>query len=246
MLGFVAVLIVSGVDGMFHKLRCGNRFIKENPFLVIMQTLECIRTRRSVRKFLDKPVEFENLGNVLDAGRLAPSAGNIQDWKFILVTDGAKREELANACAQQVWMANAPAHIVVCADKKSERLYGERGEKIYLIQNSAAAVENMLLAAHDQGLGACWVSAFDEEMVRRALVIPSDVIPQAVVVLGYADEKPEFPSKFTLEEVTYVEKWGARIKDMEAFLGYYYKNVMKIADVGKTTLKRILEKLKPK
>ncbi len=208
-----------------------------------MDTLECIETRRSIRKYLDLPVEFEKLGNVLNAGRLAPSAGNLQDWKFVLVTEHDLRRQLANASSQQYWMEQAPVHIVVCSQpSKTERSYGLRGQELYSVQNAAAASQNMLLAAHDQGLGACWVGAFDEAMVRSALQMSEGARPLAIITLGYADEDPQPPTKFSVDNVTYIERWGNRIKDFAAFVGYYSQHVAKAAIAGKEALQNFLDK----
>lgn len=208
-----------------------------------MDTLECIESRRSVRKYLDLPLEFEKVGNILNAGRLAPCAGNVQDWKFILVTDADLRKQLAEAAMQQHWMVNAPVHIVICSvPAKAERMYGKRGEELYSIQDCAAAAQNMLLAAHAQGVASCWVSAFADHMVRRVLSIPDSARPMAIITLGYADEEPSKPQKLTLDNVTYIERWGDRIKDFPAYLGYYSQHVAKAAIASKEAIRRLVEK----
>jgi len=210
-----------------------------------MDTLECMRTRRSIRKYLDEPVEFEKVGEILDAGRNAPSAGNVQDWKFILVTEPAARKEIAEACLQQYWMETAPVYVVICSQpEKSERFYGERGKRLYSIQNAAAAAENMLIAAHDQGLGSCWVSAFADDMLRRALNIPDSVVPYAVITIGYADETPAMPPKFPIENVVFIEKWGNRLRDVAAFMEHYAEHVVKAAKAGKEFVQKAIEKIK--
>lgn len=208
-----------------------------------METLDCIESRRSIRKYLDIPIEFEKVGNILNAGRLAPSAGNLQDWKFILVTERDLRKQLAEACQQQLWMETAPVHIVVCSQPvKTERMYGKRGQELYSIQNCAAAVQSMLLAAHDQGVGACWVGAFEDHMVRRILSMPDSARPMAIITLGYPDEEPPVPHKYTVDNVTYIERWGNRIKDFAAFVGYYSQHVAKAAIAGREMLQRFIER----
>jgi len=208
-----------------------------------MDTLECIESRRSIRKYMDVPIEAEKIGNILNAGRLAPSAGNVQDWKFIFVTEKELRKQLAEACMQQYWMEVAPVHIVICAKPAmSERMYGKRGQELYSIQNSAAAAMSMILAAHDQGLGSCWVSAFDELMVRRVLSIPEDVRPMVILTFGYADEQPAKPLKYTIDNITYIERWGTRIKDFPAYLGFYSQHIAKATIASKEALQKFLEK----
>ena len=187
-----------------------------------MEVFECITTRRSIRKYLDMPVEWDKVGTILEAGRLAPNSGNIQDYSFIVVQDEEKRKSIAEASLRQQWMSKAPVHIVVCSDlKKSERFYGIRGERLYSVQNCAAAVENMLLTANSLDLGACWVGAFDENVVSRVLGIPDYVRPQAIITIGYSDEKPKAPQKFPLTTVAFIEKYGNRVKDMPAVMHDY-------------------------
>ena len=86
-----------------------------------MDVLEAIRTRRSVRKYRDIPVEWEKVGLILDAGRLAPSSGNLQNWKFIVITDKNARHQISEACLEQQWMAKAPVHIVIVAEPETAR-----------------------------------------------------------------------------------------------------------------------------
>lgn len=208
-----------------------------------MDALEAITFRRSVRKYRDHPVEFEKLGNILTAARLAPSAGNVQDWKFILVVNEDSRKKIAEACLKQYWMQDAPVHIVVIGHpKKVASFYGERGEKTYFQHGCAAAVENMLIAATAQSLGSCWVGAFEEGMLRSALNIPPDAIPQAVVTLGYAAEKPRMPQKFKMENVTFVEQYGNKIKDVDAFFGYYSAHVQRAIKKGREMFEKIIER----
>ncbi len=208
-----------------------------------METLECITARRSVRKFLDKPVEFEKIGNILDAGRKAPSAGNLQEWKFVLVTDEAVRKKVAEACMEQYWIGDAPVIIVVgCEPHKVERFYGEKGRARYALQNCAAATQNILLAATDQGLASCWIGAFEVSQLRRALKMGAGIEPMAVIPLGYAGEHPEEPKKYTVENVTYIESWGNRIKDLAAYMGYYSEHIRKAATKGKELLRKAIKK----
>ena len=168
------------------------------------------------------PVEWDKIGTILDAGRLAPNSGNIQDYSFIVVQDEGNRKTIAEASLRQYWMSKAPVHIVICADlKKSERFYGIRGERLYSIQNCAAAIENMLLTAHSLGLGACWIGAFDENVVSRVLNIPDYARPQAIITIGYSDEKPKAPQRFPLTTVTFLEGYGNRIKDVPSVMHDY-------------------------
>lgn len=211
-----------------------------------MDTIECIMTRRSVRKFdAKKPVEWEKIGKLLDAGRYAPSSGNLQNWKFIVVSDPGKRKTIAEASAGQNFIADAPYIIVIIAEpEKASRFYGIRGERLYTIQNCAAAAENMLLAAHSLGLGSCWIGAFDENKVSAVLNLIKEVRPQIILPIGYALEVEPAPQKFRAENVTYLEEWWGRLKDADAFLGRTSGKVMKAIDKGGEILEKVNKKLR--
>ena len=208
-----------------------------------MDAIECMLTRRTVRKYLSKPVEWDKVGKILECGRFAPSSGNIQNWSFIAIMDEAKRVALANASLQQSWMASAPVHIVVLCDvAKAERMYGVRGEKLYASQNVAAAVENMLIAAHAQGLGACWVGAFDEDKVNSLVKANERQRAQAIITIGYPAETPPCPAKFKLDNVAYIDKWMGRM-DLQAYSGHTSATVLKMIDKGKGLLEKVHDKI---
>ena len=132
-----------------------------------MHVMEAVLKRRSIRKYKDIPVEQAKIIPLLEAARNAPSGGNIQDWKFIVVTDKERRHRIAEACLKQFWMETAPVYIVIVSNpEKSVHHYGERG-KFYATQSCAAAAQNILLMATAQGLATCWVSAFDEPLLKQ-------------------------------------------------------------------------------
>lgn len=212
----------------------------------VPNVLEAIQQRRSIRRYLDLPIEFEKVGHVLDAGRMAPSAGNLQDWKFILVMDPAKRLEVAEACLQQYWVAQAPVLIVVVSEpNKSERYYGKRGEEIYSKLNAGACIQNMLLAAHGVGLGACWVSAFVDEQIEKVLEIDDeDLHVMGVVVMGYPDEKPQMPLKFQLHDKVFFNTWDNRSKDESEVFANYSKQVKKALEITKKWAEDALKKIR--
>lgn len=208
-----------------------------------MDTLDCINTRRSIRKFLDVPVEFEKIGNILEAGRFAPSAGNLQDWKFILITEREKIDAVAKACHEQYWITQAQVIIAVVVDpSKTERFYHEYGEKFSLL-NGAAAVQNMLLAAHAQGLGCCWVCAYEKAMLHRELDIPDEIIVAGVLPIGYPDEKVPVPTRLSLENLTFIESWANRVKDLAAYMEWYGEHVQKAIAKGKKLVEGFARRL---
>ncbi|MBR9692039.1 hypothetical protein GOV06_04595 [Candidatus Woesearchaeota archaeon] len=212
-----------------------------------MDVFKCIKTRRSVRKYLDKELPWDLVSKVIDAGRLAPSAGNLQNWKFIAVLDKARRIKVAEACLQQTWMSKAPVHIVVVSEPKvSERYYGTRGDRLYSVQNCAVAAQNMLLRAHDLGLGACWVGAFDERMLGKAVRLPEGVRAQIVITLGFPAEKVAEPAKYPLENVTYFNGWRGKIRDVPHYMGYHSIKVQHGLHKGKAAIKKQSKKLAKK
>lgn len=171
-----------------------------------MDIFDVFKRRRSIRAFTGEEVTDEEVEKILEAARWAPSAGNIQPWEFIVIRRPDIKREIARAALNQTFIEEAPVVIVVCADEiKSSRVYGSRGANLYCIQDTAAAIENMLLAACALGLGACWVGAFYEEEVRRVLKIPKGLRPVAIIPIGRPAESPPPPYKRPLREIIHYE-----------------------------------------
>jgi len=174
-----------------------------------MDILEAIKGRRSVRAFTDKPVPDEDIMTILDAARQAPSAGNLQPWEFIVVKDAEIKKGLAQAALDQASIEEVSVVIVVCADKsRSSSRYGSRGSTLYCIQDTAAAIQNLHLAAHALGLGTCWVGAFNETEARKLLNAPLNVRPVAIIPVGYPAEKPKPRPRRPLTEIVHRERFG--------------------------------------
>ena len=153
-----------------------------------MQFRDVYLGRRSIRKYKDKEVPLSLIGEIIDLASFAPSSGNLQNWKCVVVTEQEKRQEIASACLQQEWMIEAPVFIVICNDYNDvKEHYGKLG-KLYSIQNCASFAFGILLAAYEYGLGTCWVGAFDNEAVQRILNIPEEMDPEIIITLGYAEE----------------------------------------------------------
>jgi len=171
--------------------------------------ISLIKSRRSVRKYNKKPVDMELILKVLESAGYAPSAGNNQPWEFIVVRNPKIKEHLIEACYDQKWMLDVPVFIIACINCKiSGAVYGERGLKLYGIQDLAAAIQNILLTAESLGLSTCWVGAFSENMVAKILECPDHVRPCAVITLGYSDKKPSMPARQSMEDFVHVEKFG--------------------------------------
>ena len=153
-----------------------------------MEVMDAIRTRRSVRSYLEKPVEDEKVRRILEAARLAPSAKNLQEWRFIVVRDKAVRQKLAAAAKGQAFVGQAPVVIACCAQTDNHIM--TCGQLCYPI-DLAIAIDHLILKATEEGLGSCWVGAFYEDQVKAVLRVPEDVRVVELVPLGYPGDKAE-------------------------------------------------------
>ena len=171
-----------------------------------MDVFEAIKGRRSIRAYTREEVSEEEVKQLIEAARSAPSAGNIQPWEFVIIRDAKIKQKLAAAALDQTFIEEAPVVIVVCADEtQSSWGYGSRGATLYCLQDTAAAIQNVLLAAHALGLGTCWVGAFREELVKKVLNVPINIRPVAIIPVGHAAEKPRAPPRRSLQEIVRYE-----------------------------------------
>ena len=176
-----------------------------------MDVLEAIRNRRSIRAFTDKPVTDNEIEQLIDAARMAPSAGNIQPWEFIIVRDPQVKHGLCEAALNQTFIEQAPVVIVVCVNPvQSAQGYGSRGMNLYCLQDTAAATQNILLAAHAMGLATCWVGAFNEERAREVLAVPKELRPIAIIPVGHSAEKPRVRPRRQLNEIIHHDTYGRK------------------------------------
>ncbi len=170
-----------------------------------MDIYEVIRLRKAVRSYQDLPVEKEKLERVLDAARLAPSARNMQEWRFIVVRARETREALRDAANNQAFVAEAPIVIAGCANKSDHVM--RCGQPSYPI-DVAIATAHLVLAAAAEGLGTCWIGAFDENEVRRILMIPSDIRVVELLTLGYpTDSAAAAKNRLPLREIVRYDRW---------------------------------------
>ncbi|HXX58215.1 MAG TPA: nitroreductase family protein [Thermodesulfovibrionales bacterium] len=184
-----------------------------------METFEAIRTRRSVRRFTDRPIEEEKLTAVLEAVRQAPSWANRQCWRFIVVRDASARMKLSElsyvesffgplgykANPARKGIAEAPAVIVASADPSQS---GVLWEQSYYMTDIGIAAQNLMLAARDVGLGTVFVGVFNEEGVRNLLDIPSHIRVVGLFPMGYPlEEKTAGPPRKPLSEIVFYERW---------------------------------------
>jgi len=151
-----------------------------------MSFIELAKKRYSVRDFKNIPVEREKILQVLEAGRVAPSAVNYQPWHFIVVTDEGVKNRIAEAYSRD-WFKKAPVIIIACGDHSQS--WKRRDGKDHCDIDVAIAVDHMTLAATDLGLGTCWVCAFDAEKCHKALGLPENLEVIALMPLGYPADK---------------------------------------------------------
>lgn len=170
-----------------------------------MEFYELVRRRRSVRAYKLDPVEEDKLMRILEAGRLAPSAANRQPWHFIVVKDAKVKEQLRKAYDRE-WFVKAPVVIVVCVDPSAA--WRRRDGEEYWKVDAAIAMEHIILAAVNEGLGTCWIGAFDEKVVKEVLGIPEHIRVVAMTPLGYAaEEKGPVTDRKPLEQIVHFDKW---------------------------------------
>ncbi|HBS60590.1 MAG TPA: nitroreductase family protein [Firmicutes bacterium] len=163
---------------------------------------DCMREAGSVRDFKPEMIPEPTLTRILEAGCWAPSAGNLQPWYFFVVHNRDVKEKLAQACFDQEQVLDAPTVVVVLADPaRANERYAERGAQLYCIQDTACATENMILAAAALGIQSCWVGAFDEIAVQRAVEAPPRLRAVAILCLGYGDESAKMKERFPLKDV---------------------------------------------
>ena len=189
-----------------------------------METLDCIESRRSVRNYDKKDVPNEMIVEILTAGTYAPSAGNIQEWEFIVVKDKEIKKRLSEASLNQPHVKDAPVIVAVLANLEKIGLkYKERGKQVYALQDTAACVQNMLLTAHDIGLATCWIGAFDENEVSDTLEIPENFRVTAMITLGFPlPYKPaQAVDRISFERLTWQEKYK---REPDWFMDYSRKS----------------------
>lgn len=169
-----------------------------------MDVYDAIYGRQSVRHFdSSKDVPRLLVEKLLKAAVQAPSAGNIQPWRFFVINDEEIKRGLVGAALGQHFIAEAPVVVVVVVDLNvSSYGYGSRGTDLYSIQDSAAAIENLMLAAYAEGLGTCWVGAFDERIASKVLNLPDNIRPLAMLPIGYPRKKQSKPHKKDPGELT--------------------------------------------
>lgn len=168
--------------------------------------LEAIKKRQSVRSYQDKEIPEEILQQILEAGRLAPSASNRQGWKFIVVKDENLRKKLVPACKNQKFVGEAPIVIVGCGTNPDYIM--TNGEHTYSI-DLAIALDHMSLEAASLGLGTCWIGAFYQDQVKEILGVPESVRVVNLLTLGYPKELGTKTERKPLSEIICYDKYSS-------------------------------------
>jgi nitroreductase len=174
-----------------------------------LDVFEAVKKRRSIRAYLPTPIPKEKILKILEAARLAPSAGNIQPWHFIVVKDSEKKLKISKGRRFARFLAEAPVVIVGCGN-------AEASPKWYMV-DVAIAMQNMVLTATNEGLGTCWVGDFNEKQMKELLKIPENYRVVALLAIGYQREKFDVQGKVLhmirkrkkLKEIISFEEFGA-------------------------------------
>ncbi len=164
---------------------------------------ETVRHRHSIRRYqTDRPVEKEKLHAVLEAASAAPSAGDLQAYRIVVVSSLGKRQALAKSADGQAFIADAPVCLVFCADPaRSASEYGERGRTLYAVQDTTIAAAYTQLAIVAAGMGSTWIGNFDEDEVKKILGLEKELAPIAMLSLGYPAELPEPTPRRRLDDI---------------------------------------------
>jgi nitroreductase len=168
-----------------------------------MNVFDAISQRYSCRSYQDKPIAPDKLDRILEAARLAPSARNLQDWRFVIVTDPAERAELATAANNQTMVASAPAIIVACSNTSYRMRCGQMIGPI----DVSIALEHIALQAVEEGLATCWIGSFYHDKVRQILDIPHGVEVVQLMLVGYPADKQAAVKRDPIENIVCHSKW---------------------------------------
>jgi len=164
-----------------------------------MSVSSAIQARRSIRKYKNKEIPHEQLAQILEAARLAPSGANRQPWQLIVVTDQDKKKALVPICKDQKFVADCSAFIAGIDDPAQK----------WARVDVAIAMEHLALTAVENGLGTCWIGAFDQEKMAIFLGLPKGLVVTACMTLGYPDESPEARSRKPMTELVHWERYGS-------------------------------------
>jgi nitroreductase len=171
-----------------------------------VDVFEAIKSRRSIRTYKNQNLPEGTVEKLLEAAIWAPSAGNVQPWEFIVAESQETKQGLCVAAYGQKSLEEASVVIVVCADEnRAEQTYGFRGKTLYCFQDTAAAIQNLLLTATSLGLGSCWLGAFKEEEIKKVINAPLGIRPVALIPIGIPNETPQARKRRPVKEIIHKE-----------------------------------------
>jgi nitroreductase len=170
-----------------------------------------IKERRSIRHFKKKDVSWEKINEIVESIIYAPCAGEIQNWRPIVLRN---KGQLNDICFNQSAVINCNFLVVVCSDNSDLKAHYKDRWDIFAIQNTSAAVQNMLLKAASMKIGSCWIGVYDEEKIRISLEIPDEIDIHSIIAFGYPDEKPDMPLRASLGNIINYDRFGNKKKDV--------------------------------
>jgi nitroreductase len=208
-----------------------------NYLFIYMNVFQALHSMSPTTEFLDKPVDERMIGLILHSATRAISAGNMQEWDFIVVEDDKTKEDLSRAALNLLHIKDAPSIIAVCVNlSKAASKYGKRGEVVYSVEDGAAATQIVAIAATALGLGYDIVRAFDEEQVKGYLNLPDDIRPVAIVPIGFPKHEIRQESKVNFEDLTHVNRYGNKIAvTFEPIITALEKNVKEMREKYKSS-----------
>ena len=169
-----------------------------------MDIQELLLNRRSIRKYKDQKINKDDMNSILKAAMYAPSAMNLQPWQFIVIDDKVVLTETIKSIPHAEMLKQSAAAILVCGDKEIEK------NENWLLQNCSAAVQNILLSAYGLGIGSCWIGIQGMDDIVKNIILqfklPENIIPVALISLGYPDETVTVEERFKTEKIHY-NKW---------------------------------------
>ncbi len=182
-----------------------------------MEFKEILNRRYSCKSYNDKEVKNNDVIQILENAILAPNAGNLQAWRFIIIRNEEKKQEVSIACLQQKWMNQASIFIAIAEDLEYVKLhYGKRSD-LYCAQDSSLAASNIMSTAASLDLDSCFISAFDEGMLRNALSLPENLKPYCVITIGYGNKKSEEKKRRSLYDFVSFNTYGNKIQSKNSF-----------------------------
>jgi nitroreductase len=209
-----------------------------------MSVFDTINQIRSFRSGNDKQIPRKTIGRILEAGRQAPSPGNVQSLEFIVVEADSKKKILADATGDERFQEVPTAVIVLSDINRMERKVGEHEAEDACSSEAGCAVQNMRLTAREQDISSCWVTGFDDSLISNSFNVPEEKLPRAVVGFCYADSEYEKPDRFGMNSVVFYDSYGNQIANL--FDGLQWKGLKDNKKTASRKSKGLMERLREK